>query len=287
MPRLVALLTRTALCAVLALTAVIGAAAGNPAPDELRLVTYNVLADLGDADRRIPRLLAILREARPDILVLQEVEPWFAGRLLKESWIQKFRRPTRDGKTLIAHEYLVFSRFPLTDTEIAALPGAQHRVYFAVTIELPGGPAKVATCHLESRLEDGPTRAQQLDCYFQHLAGNDDAFLAGDFNFGDGEQPDTTHLAPDFGDAWLLIQPREAGFTWDIEKSRMAKEGSFPGEPSRRLDRVLFRSKRWTPVFAELLGTQPVSAKTPRIFPSDHFGLLVVFRARETPLAIH
>ena len=203
--------------------------------------------------------------------------PWFANLLLKEPWVQQYHRPLKNGKTFIAHEFLVLSRFPILDTEAAPLPGKQHRAYFAVTLQLPTGPAKVATCHLESLLEDGPTRAQQLDIYFQRLAGSADAFFAGDFNFGDGEQPDTKHLAPDFCDAWPAVHPKLPGFTWDIEKSRMARSESFPGESSRRLDRVLFRSAHWTPTRAELLGTEPVSSKNKRLFPSDHFGLLVVF----------
>ena len=244
---------------------------------ELRFVTYNVLADEDPSGQRVPKLLEILRNTDADIIVLQEVAPWFATILLKEPWVQSCHRPLKDGKTFIAHEYLVLSRFPILNTESAPLPGNQHRAFFAATIQLPTGPAKVATCHLESLLEDGSIRAQQLDIYFQRLAGTDDVFFAGDFNFGDGEQPDTKHLAPDFRDAWRELYPKLPGYTWDIEKSRMARQESFPGEPSRRLDRVLFRSSHWTSTRAELLGTEPVSPKHKRLFPSDHFGLLVVF----------
>jgi hypothetical protein len=58
----------------------------------------------------------------------------------------------------------------------------------------------------------------------------------------------------------------------------MAKAGAFAGEPSRRLDRILFRSKAWTPVSVEILGSRPISKRHGDIFPSDHFGLLAVFR---------
>ncbi len=245
--------------------------------NELRFVTYNVLADEDPSGQRVPKLLEILHNTDADIIVLQEVAPWFATVLLKEPWVQSYHRPLKDGRTFIAHEYLVLSRFPILDTESAPLPGNQHRAYFAVTVQLPTGPAKVATCHLESLLNDGPVRAQQLDIYSQRLAGTGEAFFAGDFNFGDGEQPDTKHLAPDFRDAWRELYPKRPGYTWDIEKSRMAREESFPCETSRRLDRVLFRAAHWTPTRAELLGTEPVSPKSKRLFPSDHFGLLVVF----------
>lgn len=257
------------------------AAETNPAPADpatLRVLTYNVLADPDVADARLPRLLQILREANADILVLQEVAPWFAERLLKEAWTRVYQRPTKEGRTLIAHEYLVLSRFPVLSFDQASLPGKQRRVYFAARLDLPTGPTDVATCHLESLLEDGPIRAQQLDVFFQRLAGSHDAFFAGDFNFGDGEQPDTAHLDPQFRDAWLMIHPRDPGYTWNIEKSRMARAGSFVGEKSRRLDRILFRSKQWIPVSTVILGDEPVGPQKSRVFPSDHFGLLAVFQ---------
>lgn len=257
-----------------------------PDTPELRFATYNVLADADDAETRVPRLLEILRDTRADIIVLQEVAPWFAERLLREEWARAYHRPTRDGRTVLAHEYLVLSRFPVLSFDQAPLPGKQHRVYFAATLDLPTGPTDVATCHLESLLEDGLIRAQQLDVFVTRLAGEHDAIFAGDFNFGDGEQPETAHLSPEFRDAWLSVRPNDPGYTWNIEKSRMARDGSFVGEKSRRLDRILFRSKQWTPVSVEILGTEPVSPKNRRVFPSDHFGLLAVFRRNNPPVPI-
>lgn len=275
-----AAVTRVLAWCVAALTwATVARAAEAPATSHttLRILTYNVLADPDLADARVPRLLEILRDANADILVLQEVAPWFAERLLKQEWTRDYHRPSKDGRTLIAHEYLVLARFPVLSFDPAPLPGKQRRVYFAVRLELPTGPTDIATCHLESLLEDGPIRAQQLDLFFQRLAGPQDAFFGGDFNFGDGEQPDTAHLSPEFQDAWLLLHPRDPGYTWNIEKSRMARAGSFVGERSRRLDRILFRSKHWRPASARILGDEPVTPKNTRVFPSDHFALLVEF----------
>lgn len=41
-----------------------------------------------------------------------------------------------------------------------------------------------------------------------------------------------------------------------------------------RFDRILVKGDRWVPAHAELLGTEPISRTLPRVFPSDHFGLL-------------
>jgi endonuclease/exonuclease/phosphatase family metal-dependent hydrolase len=104
-------------------------------------------------------------------------------------------------------------------------------------------------------------------------ARSSDAVLLGDFNFGDGENPESMHLKTEYVDVWHVTNPDEKGFTWNIEKSSMAKKGSFPGEVSRRLDRILVKSKRLNPQKTEIIGNQPVN-KNSSVFASDHFGLL-------------
>ena len=248
-------------------------------PSELCIVTYNVLADPVQVETRLPELFRILRDARADFIVLQEFTPWMAQKLLQESWVAAYHRPLRDNKTVIAHEYLVLSKYPIIDFYTKSLPGQQHRVFFLVTVDIAGVKTAITTCHLESLLEDGPTRAQQLDFYFEQLAPFDEAFFAGDFNFGDGEQPDSEHLSARFSDAWLQVHPQNPGYTWDIEKSLFARQESFPGEGSRRLDRILFKSTRWQAASATIIGDQPLDGKHRKNFPSDHFGLMAVFRS--------
>ena len=140
------------------------------------------------------------------------------------------------------------------------------------TVELPTGPITVATTHAESFLEDGPTRAQQLEVIFGRLAGSGDALVLGDFNFGDGE-PEEARVPAEYVDLWRALRPDEPGFTWDIERSEMARVGSFPGEPSRRLDRIYLRSQRTRGRSIEIIGDQPVHPGRRELFPSDHFGL--------------
>ena len=117
----------------------------------------------------------------------------------------------------------------------------------------------------------GPIRARQLALIFKTLAPFKSAIFLGDFNFGDGEEPETSQLNRGYTDLWLALQDGEPGFTWNIEKSEMARKGSFVGERSRRLDRILLRSKRYKPATIRIIGDQAVA---PEIFPSDHFGLV-------------
>jgi endonuclease/exonuclease/phosphatase family metal-dependent hydrolase len=248
------------------------------APVELRIVTWNVLADPVAPDERARAIGAILAGTQADVIALQEVAPWFAERLLQQQWTAAYHRPLREGRTVIAHEFVVLSRFPVVAFHSEPLPGAQRRVLHSVTLDLAGTPTVVATCHLESLLADGPIRAGQLDRFFAHVAPAPEAIFLGDFNFGDGEQPESARLPAEFVDAWLAVRAGEPGHTWSVERSRMARRGSFPGEGSRRLDRILVKSAHWTPSAARIIGDAPLIGTQGEVFPSDHFGLLAVLR---------
>ena len=128
---------------------------------------------------------------------------------------------------------------------------------------------RIATCHLESFLEDAAIRSKQISQFKELFPKKENIIFLGDFNFGDGEVENA--LLNKYTDAWKMKYPAKAGFTWNKEKSAMARAGSFKKEKSRRLDRIFIRGKVLVKE-CTILRDQPVdNAKT--IFPSDHFGL--------------
>ncbi|MBI3829242.1 MAG: endonuclease/exonuclease/phosphatase family protein [Planctomycetes bacterium] len=246
----------------------------NPSENSLRVLTYNVLADDKDAARRLPVLLNIVGKADADILAFQEVQDGFRERLLQESWAANYPYSSDAvSSDCRGSELWILSKHPLLSARRVRLPGPQGRSVLVAKLTLYGRPLSVATMHMESYLEDGAVRAKQLDRIFELLKVRGDALLAGDFNFGDGEAPDTAHLHPAFADAWKSSHPSEPGYTWNIEVSEMARAGSFKGERSRRIDRILVRSDAWRPVDAQIVGNAPVTPGDRTLFPSDHFGL--------------
>jgi endonuclease/exonuclease/phosphatase family metal-dependent hydrolase len=247
----------------------------------VRVLSYNVLADELALDRRMPALMRTMDAAQPDVLALQEVAPWFLRWITGSGWLADFEIAQIDGLPARPNGQLIMSRLPTRATRARRLPGAQARTVLISHIELgPDESLCVATTHMESYLEDGPIRAQQLDVIFEELARerNDPRVVAtvfcGDLNFGDGEQPDSAHLDPEFVDLWTALRPGQPGYTWDIERSEMARLGSFVGVPSRRLDRILLRARDWQPGAIEIIGDQPVEPGERALFPSDHFGLV-------------
>jgi tyrosyl-DNA phosphodiesterase 2 len=240
----------------------------------LTFVTYNVLAEKAPSPQRRAALLKILQESDADLIALQEVDETWLGALREAEWIRRSYAAASSGdRPLVANGNLILSKLPIQQASSMALPGKQGRAAVKTVCRVDGRPLAVVTAHLEAPLEAGPIRAAQLDAMFNLLKDEHDAVLLGDFNFGDGEEPDTSHLDKAFVDLWLALRPGEAGFTWNIEASEMARKGSFPKEKSRRIDRILLRSDAWRPKSIRIVGDQPVRPEDRTLFPSDHFGL--------------
>ena len=244
-----------------------------------KILTYNVLADSSEKRRRLGKLFKILRTSKADIIALQEVSPWFVKRLKRQRWFKKYytpryRRGRRKRRRIIYDGgLLILSKKPIKIYSMGPLPGYTNRTYLIVRTKIRNVNFTIATCHLESPLDAFDARARQLDFFFDKLAVFENAILLGDFNFGDHELPETNHLPNEFVDVWRITNGFNRGYTWNIEKNPMAKSGSFVGETSRRLDRILIKSKRVKPIKTKIIGNKPVK-KHSKIFPSDHFGIL-------------
>lgn len=76
-----------------------------------------------------------------------------------------------------------------------------------------------------------------------------------------------------WNDAWTLLHPQQAGYTYDLARNPRAREQAFPKELSRRLDRVLL-TPGLRPKAMGFVG-EGASGATP---PSDHYGLWVELR---------
>jgi endonuclease/exonuclease/phosphatase family metal-dependent hydrolase len=241
--------------------------------ETLKLLTYNVLADDVAVKTRVPALFKILKDSDADIIVLQESTKWFLKLLLEEPWLKKYHLTTKEKTSAYQGEYVILSKQQMQSTVMMQLPGKQERCAFMGIISWNGRSLAVATSHLESFLQDGPMRAKQLDIIFAMMKDADDSILLGDFNFGDGEEPDSSHLDKKYFDVWRELKPKNPGYTWNIEVSDMAKDGSFPKETSRRIDRILVRSDVWKAEAVTIVGDSPVIEGKKDLFPSDHFGL--------------
>ena len=232
----------------------------------MKIATWNV----NSLNVRLGHVLDYLREEQPDVLLLQElkmIEDRFPELEIGDAGYNSavLGQKTYNGVAIL-------SKQPITSPEFGLLPSRQRRAYLIVETKIRGLKFKIATCHLDSYLKEGAVRAVQLDVFFKKLKSHENALFLGDFNFGDNEQPETKHIDKNYTYLWSKVNAGKKGYTWNIEKSEMARKGSFPKEKSRRLDRILIKSKRVKPISANILGDKPLKGKA-NIFPSDHFGL--------------
>ena len=254
------------------------AAPGVGAAETVRLVTCNVLAERV-SDERVGALMELLAAQQADLYALQEAAPWFTGRLAAEDWAKRYRRA--DSERMDAHApggLLILSRHPVVSASYGSLPSRAGRGVLIARLLLGRSRLAVATVHLESPPADGPLRAKQLEEVFRllDLEKARDAVLMGDLNFADGAEPETSVLkgkGPAFADLWRVLHPHDPGFTWNMEKSALARRNSFPEDRSARIDRVLLRSKEWRVRAISIIGDEPVTGGGATFFPSDHFGL--------------
>jgi len=244
---------------------------------DVKLLTYNVLADPSDAAERVPELMRILERSGADIIALQEVTPWFYAELVKQEWFKSYHAPKYQGRAITPGGLLVLSKQPITDVHVSWLPSRQRRACLIVETKVGGLDCAVATCHLESPLESNATRLKQMGVFFEGLKPHSNVIFLGDFNFGHAAQPETKAIPQGYVDMWEVTNKGQNGYTWNIEISPMAKDGSFPNEPSRRLDRIFVRSKHLKAMHMQILGDNPVLTSK-SIFPSDHFGLQGVLK---------
>lgn len=252
--------------------------------ERITCVTFNTWFQGPDAALRNAGLIACLERIRPDVAMLQEVTVPLLEALCATPWLREaygFARSAFRVDTIPAHGVVLFSRLPIVEASVHRLKTFMGRRLLAARCRVNGGELALATAHLESMKNYGDVRGEQLRAIFGVLEGSRDAVLGGDFNFCASWAAENSRLDPRYADLWARLRPGEPGYTQDTALNAMlaiAKQET----KQVRFDRLLLRSDpprpRWAPQAIELLGTAPVDAAHPKVFPSDHFGLAATLR---------
>lgn len=242
--------------------------------DELTITTYNVWNDPEHAVERYRAIGEILSHRKPDIMVFQEITAAALGVLLAQPWIRDgYQRAAMVGGKAGNYGMLLLSRMPLSRVTYTGLPTRQSRGFLRAEL----ANATVVCCiHLDSGKSSSRMRGWQLRRIFRALGSTKDVVVLGDFNMRDAEDP---RIDPQYCDVWPALRPGEDGFTEDTSINLMRYDMKNKHRQVR-FDRVLVKGDRWTPTRIELLGTAPISADLPRVFPSDHFGVECVLTNR-------
>jgi poly(A) polymerase len=272
-------------------------------PQELRVVTYNVLGDERKPElhvgARAPALLEVIRSCEADLIGLQEVTAEFLARLLDEPWVREhfWISDGPSGATLKPYGQLLLSRWPLRRVSCYAFSTSKRAI--SAEVELGDAVLNVVVVHLTSnRAEEARAkRVQQMELVLRHLDAlatrprPSASLILGDFNDAPSMQD-----APGFVDAWAFTRPDDSGFTFDPVQNPLAALGSVSGR-AERFDRVLARPVHaLKPTSSRRIGDVPSATPPPGTpseftFPSDHFGVACTLAWRGSapswPASVH
>ncbi len=238
--------------------------------DDLTITTYNIWNAPLDAERRNLAVAELLSRRAPDIMVFQEVTPAALEVFLAQPWIRHdYTRAAVVGGDVGDYGMLMLSRLPVTGVTYTRLPTRQSRGFLQAELALNGTRDVVCCIHLDSGKSSSRLRSWQLGRVFRTLKPVENAVVLGDFNMRDAEN---ARIAAPYCDVWPDLRPHEDGFTEDTTINLMRYDMKTKHRHVR-FDRVLLKGNDWGAASVELLGTEPISAEEPRLFPSDHFGV--------------
>ena len=244
---------------------------------ELRVLVYNIHAgkDAARADN-LQRVAAIVREARADVVLLQEVDSMTTRSGGVDQLAALARRTGMHGAYGSTLEFQggayglgVLSRFPIASRRLVVLPsdppaprsgtGREPRGAFIVVVTTPIGPVHVIDTHLDASADDRWRREEALAVVTladSLSAAGARLLVGGDFNTTPGSFVHAIVADALLRDAWGVCGDG-TGFT-------------FPAaEPVRRID-YLFLSPASTCLAARVIPTDA----------SDHLPVAVDVRIR-------
>ena len=270
----------------------------------LRIMTQNIWATDGDWPARREWLCATIREARPDILALQEVTssnefdqlPALKFDWLKH-WTHQIRHVGADAPEVRKYGMAVASRFPFRvvgHLDLRCPPDAMERYLGALAITFDFGAKLgellVVAAKPSWQLEREWAREDQavrLAQFADQHRGSMPTILLGDFD----ATPDSASIrfltgrqslsgkSFHYVDAWDQQHPTEPGYTWTTENPTAVPEIARiigPRAHHRRIDYILVatydlaRSVDVRINSCEIV-TGMVNGRQP---PSDHYGVL-------------
>jgi endonuclease/exonuclease/phosphatase family metal-dependent hydrolase len=253
------------------------------------IVTINILVDLSHWKARRNLLVEGLSALQPDFIALQEVSlpenpaDWLAHELGLEYCYLSAKTGFEASREAIA----ILSRRPISARATLDLEG-QQRVAQYVQLDMEGRSLVIANTHLYWQPGNSAVRLRQVGRiirWLQDLPPEMPVIVCGDFN----GTPETTALAvmrQHYRSAHAVIHGREPGFTCPtpLPRSTWSVLRTFLGfflllRPQHiRLDwrgtlDYIFVNRQLAVNDCRVVLDQP-SPVNPRIYPSDHYGIL-------------
>ncbi|MEK7953190.1 endonuclease/exonuclease/phosphatase family protein [Luteolibacter soli] len=222
----------------------------------IRVMSWNLHHGVGeDGKLDLERIAAQIREQKPDLVVLQEVDNKCrrSGSVDQAAELAKLTGLTEAfGKAMDfdggGYGQAILSKQPLGETKVYRLPGdGEPRIAFEAVVKFDDQPLRIVSVHLDHQQD--ARRLKQAETLVKELAGvKGPLILAGDFN----DVPESPVLKV-LGEALTPVGKSEPRLTCPA------------GEPKVEIDHVFLRGvKAEAPVMV-----------LPEAVASDHRGIVV------------
>lgn len=244
----------------------------------LKVCTWNLWFELVEQKERIQTAMAEIINSKVDVACLQEVTKSIIEVIQSDPSVEKCYQIFYDKYSIdqYANIFLVKKGIPVSSFESIGFPVTRmgRRVY---ELSLYNKSIFIFNVHLESEFSGKPdgTKAKQLHILLHHAnkvcSSNNNAtgIITGDFNLAEQDEKWSKKMIAD---------ANVTDITRDIPTYDCKRNTNILWNYVSRLDRIMCTGKKPTS-FAnyKLLGLLPIKSN-PRIFPSDHFGIVVDFQ---------
>ncbi len=160
------------------------------------------------------------------------------------------------------------SRWPIACIRNRRLcPGHDHihDVRVAIVAKLLAEkPLEIATTHLSWRPDEAEVRLMQMGMLLHELSSDTPLLLLGDLNAVETEPAVEILKDRELKDAFRMLHPTEAGFTWNNENPLTA----FYKLENRRIDYIFCGES------ANVHSCEVILDKPSPVYASDHFGVM-------------
>ena len=224
----------------------------------LRVLCWNLHHGVGeDGKLDLERIAKVIRDAKPDLVALQEVDNQCSrsGKVDQTAELARLTEMTGVfGKAMDfgggGYGQAILSRHPVSSHQVHALPGkGEPRIAFEASVSIDGTAIRLISLHLDldpaQRLAQAEVVAKLAETSPQPV------ILCGDFN----DIPDSAPLAA-FKQPWTAVPKKAPVFTHpagksEIEIDHFFTRGFTPAEPILVLPEAVASDHR--PLLAELI----------------------------------
>lgn len=248
-------------------------------PDEIKIITFNILFDLYEPeitnlDLRLPLISSYLETQKASIICLQEVVPKSYEYLLQQDWV-------KDNYYVTDYNFGKYGQITLTKylpTSINFLVlNTMKKVVITEFQDVSFHPLQIFNFHLTSTMakDSLKKRSEQFQKIIDSFNHDANIMLIGDFNCDEHEIP--MDKLSSFIDGWTQIHNKtKNGFTYDTEINPLAKFFSQDKIKQIRIDRIMYLKRPDTTLdisSIEMFGNDSTQTQ----FMSDHSGLTAEF----------